>query len=111
MNSTALNKTIALDRNCLEEYQQKLCTPAEAASAVQNGEFLVFPICAGEPILFTKALAARQQSLEGVTINQQHHVCPDYFTEESAKHIKVNSFSVAASAFSPKSSNPFLRLY
>lgn len=75
-----------------EEYQQKLCSPAHAAAAVENGEFLVFPICAGEPILFTKALAARQQTLEGVTINQQHHVCQDYFTEESPKHIKVNSW-------------------
>ncbi len=76
----------------VEEYSQKLCSPAEAAAAVKSGEFLVFPICAGEPILFTKALAARQQSLEGVTINQQHHVCADYFTEESPKHIKVNSW-------------------
>jgi acyl-CoA hydrolase len=75
-----------------EEYSQKLCSPAEAAAAVQSGEFLVFPICAGEPILFSTALAARQKSLEGVTINQQHHVCKDYFTEESVKHIKVNSW-------------------
>ena len=92
MSIAALNNAPASNRSCREEYQQKLCSPAEAASAVKNGEFLVFPICAGEPILFTKALAARQQSLEGVTINQQHHVCPDYFTEESAKHIKVNSW-------------------
>lgn len=75
-----------------QEYQQKLCTPQEAAAQVQSGEFIIFPICAGEPILFAKALAARQQSLEGVTINQQHHVCPDYFTEASRKHIKVNSW-------------------
>ncbi len=92
MSISALNASVPVERSCLEEYQQKLSTPAEAASAVQNGEFLVFPICAGEPILFTKALAARQQSLEGVTINQQHHVCADYFTEASAKHIKVNSW-------------------
>ncbi len=82
----------ASETSYADEYRRKLCTPEDAAAEVRNGEFLVFPICAGEPILFTKALAARQESLEGVTINQQHHVCPDYFTESSPKHIKVNSW-------------------
>ncbi len=93
MSIQANNAAVSLDLSAsAEEYRSKLCTPAEAAAAVQNGEFLVFPICAGEPILFTNALAARQESLEGVTINQQHHVCKDYFTETSPKHIKVNSW-------------------
>jgi succinyl-CoA:cyclohexane-1-carboxylate CoA transferase len=92
MSSHAVNTALSLAASYAAEYRQKLCPPETAAAAVQNGEVLVFPICAGEPLLFTRALAARQQSLEGVTINQQHHVCKDYFTEEAARHIKVNSW-------------------
>ena len=62
------------------EYRQKLCTPAEAASIVKSGDHLCFPIGVGEPTLFVKALAARKRELDGVIVNQQHHLCPDYFT-------------------------------
>ncbi|MDA8429419.1 MAG: 4-hydroxybutyrate CoA-transferase [Geobacteraceae bacterium] len=75
-----------------KEYQQKLRTPEEAAAMVESGNHLCFPICAGEPTLFVKALAARKHELEGVVVNQQHHLCPDYLTEESTPHIKVNSW-------------------
>lgn len=27
-----------------------------------------------------------------VVVNQQHHLCPDYFTEDSVPHIKVNAW-------------------
>lgn len=80
------------ERNYEKEYLQKLRTPEEAASIVKSGDYLCFPICAGEPTLFVKALAARKHELEGVVVNQQHHLCPDYLTEESIPHIKVNSW-------------------
>ena len=75
-----------------QEYRQKLCSPAEAASLVKSGDHLCFPLFAGEPTLFVKALAARKRELEGVVVNQQHHLCPDYFTEDSVPHIKVNAW-------------------
>lgn len=74
------------------EYRQKLSTPEEAASIVKSGDHLCFPICAGEPTLFVKAIAARKHELGGVVVNQQHHLCPDYLTEESIPHIRVNSW-------------------
>lgn len=75
-----------------EEYRQKRCTPEEAAAIVKSGDHLCFPIFAGEPTLFVRALAARKHELEGVVVNQQHHLCPDYFTEDSVPHIKVNAW-------------------
>ncbi|HSM93058.1 MAG TPA: acetyl-CoA hydrolase/transferase C-terminal domain-containing protein [Anaeromyxobacteraceae bacterium] len=75
-----------------EEYRQKLCTPAEAAALVESGDHLCFPLFAGEPTLLVRALAARKHELEGVVVNQQHHLCPDYFTEDSVPHIRVNAW-------------------
>ncbi len=75
-----------------QEYRQKLCSPQEAAAIVKSGDHLCFPIFAGEPTLFVRALAARKHELEGVVVNQQHHLCPDYFTEDSVPHIKVNAW-------------------
>jgi acyl-CoA hydrolase len=75
-----------------QEYRQKLCSPEEAAATVKSGDHLCFPIFAGEPTLFVRALAARKHELEGVVVNQQHHLCPDYFTEDSVPHIKVNAW-------------------
>jgi len=75
-----------------EQYLQKLCTPAEAAVIVESGDHLCFPICAGEPTLFVQALADRMQELEGVIVNQQHHLNPAYLNEESSRHIRVNSW-------------------
>ncbi len=74
------------------EYRQKLCTPHEAASIVKSGDHLCFPLGVGEPTLFVKALAARKRELERVVVNQQHHLCPDYFTEDSVPHIRVNAW-------------------
>lgn len=87
-----MKNTSNAQQNHQLEYQQKLCTPAQAASIVKSGDHLCFPICAGEPTLFVRALAARKEELTGVVVNQQHHLCPDYFTPESASHIKVNSW-------------------
>ena len=78
--------------NFEQEYRQKLCSPQEAASVVESGNFLCLPLNAGEPTLFVRALAARKHELEGVVVNQQHHVCPDYFTEDSVPHIRVQSW-------------------
>ena len=75
-----------------QEYRQKLCSPQEAAAIVKSGDHLCFPIFAGEPTLFVRALAARKHELDGVVVNQQHHLCPDYFTEDSVPHIKVNAW-------------------
>ena len=87
MTSVSISK-----RNYQREYQQKLCTPEEAASVVNSGDHLCFPLGLGEPTLFVRALAARKRELEGVVVNQQHHLCPDYFTEDSVPHIKVNAW-------------------
>jgi succinyl-CoA:cyclohexane-1-carboxylate CoA transferase len=78
--------------NYEQEYRNRQCSPAEAASLVRSGDHLCFPLFAGEPTLFVKALAARKHELEGVVVNQQHHLCPDYFTEDSVPHIKVNAW-------------------
>jgi acyl-CoA hydrolase len=75
-----------------KEYLQKLCSPQEAAAIVTSGDHLCFPLFAGEPTMFVRALAARKRELEGVVVNQQHHLCPDYFTEDSVPHIKVNAW-------------------
>ena len=88
MPNTALNYSLTYS----EQYQQKLCTPAQAAATVISGEHLCFPICAGEPTLFVQALADRKQELAGVVVNQQHHLNPAYLNEESVPHIKVNSW-------------------
>ncbi len=74
------------------QYRDKLCSPEEAASIVKSGDALCFPISVGEPTLFVRALAARKHELEGVIVNQQHHLCPDYFTKDSAPHIRVNAW-------------------
>lgn len=79
-------------RNYEQEYRQKLCSPQEAASIVKSGDHLCFPLGVGEPTLLVRALAARKRELEGVVVNQQHHLCPDYFTEDSVPHIRVNAW-------------------
>jgi len=79
-------------RSFEQEYREKLCSPEEAAATVKSGDYLCFPISVGEPTLFVRALAARKHELQGVVINQQHHLCPDYFTEDSVPHIKVNAW-------------------
>jgi len=75
-----------------EIYQRNLCTPEAAAATVQSGDHLCFPICAGEPTMFVQALADRKSELKDVVVNQQHHLNPAYFTEDSAPHIRVNSW-------------------
>ncbi|ACH40565.1 succinyl:benzoate coenzyme A transferase [Citrifermentans bemidjiense Bem] len=87
-----MNSVKKAKQNYEAEYRQKLCTPEEAASVVKSGDHLCFPISCGEPTLFVRALAKRKRELEGVVVNQQHHLCPDYFTEDSAPHIKVNAW-------------------
>ena len=79
-------------RNYENEYRGKLCSPQEAASVVESGDHLCFPLGVGEPTLLVRALAARKRELEGVVVNQQHHITPDYFTEDSVPHIKVNAW-------------------
>ncbi len=81
-----------------QEYQQKLCTAAEAASIVKSGDYLSLPIGVGEPTLFVRELAARKRELFEVVINQQHPLSPDFFTEDSAPHIKVNSWFTSPAA-------------
>lgn len=85
------NAAVAISRY-EQEYQQKLCSAAAVAETVKSGDHLCFPICAGEPTLLVKALAARKRELEGVVVNQQHHLCPDYLTEDAVAHIRVNSW-------------------
>ena len=87
-----VEKLIITKSNFQQEYKQKLCTPEEAAAIVKSGDHLCFPLGVGEPTLMVRALAARKRELLGVVVNQQHHLCPDYFTEDSVPHIKVNAW-------------------
>jgi len=75
-----------------QEYLQKVCTAVEAASIVTSGNYLSLPIGVGEPTHFVRALAARKRELQEVVINQQHPLSPDFFTEDSVPHIKVNTW-------------------
>ncbi|MFZ2949337.1 MAG: acetyl-CoA hydrolase/transferase C-terminal domain-containing protein, partial [Desulfuromonadaceae bacterium] len=84
--------------NFEKEYQQKLCTAAEAASIVKSGDYLSLPIGVGEPTLFVRELAARKRELFEVVINQQHPLSPDFFTEDSVPHMKVNSWFTSPAA-------------
>ncbi len=92
MEVSAVNTVTQTKKSFQQEYKQKLCTATEAAIIVKSGDHLCFPLGVGEPTLFVKALAARKRELEGVVVNQQHHLCPDYFTEDSVPHIKVNAW-------------------
>ena len=89
---SSMSSTAKPRRHFEQEYRQKLCTPTEAASLVKSGDHLCFPLFAGEPTLLVKALNARKHELEGVVVNQQHHLTPDYFTEASVPHIRVNAW-------------------
>lgn len=87
-----MHTAAAVRSNFELEYLEKLCSPEEAVQVVKSGDHLCFPLGVGEPTLFVKALAARKRELEGVVVNQQHHLCPDYFTEDSIPHIRVNAW-------------------
>ena len=59
-----MNALPKIRSNFEQEYQQKLCSPQEAASIVQSGNFLCFPLNAGEPTLFVEG-AGRSQAQAG----------------------------------------------
>lgn len=90
-----MNNAKGAQRDYGQEYRQKLCSPEEAALAVKSGDHLCFPLSVGEPTLFVRALAARKHELKGVVVNQQHHLSPDYFTEDSVPHIKGNAWFIS----------------
>jgi len=75
-----------------EMYKEKLFSASDAAAAIESGEHIWFPVGIGEPYAFLKALVDRKKELQGVTINQILPVRPWYYDEESAPHIKHNSW-------------------
>jgi|GEM_PF-5661241 len=42
-------------------YDEKLCSAAEAAAAIESGDHIWFPVGAGEPYSFILALEARKK--------------------------------------------------
>ena len=52
----------------LEKYRNKVKTPAEAAKAVQSGDWVDFGFGNGFPELMDEALAARKEELQDVKI-------------------------------------------
>lgn len=78
--------------NYILEYQQKLGSAAAAAASIKSGDHLCFLAAAGEPSLLVQALVDRKHELQGVVVNQNHPHSAAYFNQESAKHIKFNSW-------------------
>ncbi len=76
-------------------YSEKLVSAEEAASAIQSGEHIWFPVGAGEPDIFLKALVARKKSLQGVVTHQILPARPGYFDRESAPHIHHDSLFIS----------------
>lgn len=53
-----------------EQYRQKLCSAADAARAVRDGDTVVVPTGAGEPPALLGALSERRHELRGVGVGQ-----------------------------------------
>ncbi|PKL17854.1 MAG: butyryl-CoA:acetate CoA-transferase [Spirochaetae bacterium HGW-Spirochaetae-5] len=49
-------------------YQEKFCTPEEAAKHVKTGDFIDYGFFNGKPVAFDRALAARKAELKDVVI-------------------------------------------
>jgi acyl-CoA hydrolase len=49
-------------------YQEKFCTPEEAAKHVQSGDYIDYGFFNGKPVAFDRALAARKAELKDVVI-------------------------------------------
>ena len=72
-------------------YQEKLGTAADAAPAIESGDHIWFPVGAGEPYGFIKALEARKKSLKPVVTHQILPAQAGYFDQDTSFHIKHNS--------------------
>ncbi len=72
-------------------YQEKLGTAADAAAAIESGDHIWFPVGAGEPYGFIKALEARKKSLQNVVTHQILPAQAGYFDQDTSFHIKHNS--------------------
>ncbi len=51
-----------------KEYQEKLCTAAEAVKCIQSGDWIDYGWCTGTPVALDQALAERMPELEDVKI-------------------------------------------
>jgi 4-hydroxybutyrate CoA-transferase len=81
-----------------KEYEAKCVTAEEAASIIESGDHIWFPVGAGEPDIFLKALIARKETLEGVVTRQILPAKPGYFDEETAPHIRHDSLFISGAS-------------
>ncbi len=79
-------------------YDDKLVTAEEAAAVIESGDHLWFPVGAGEPDVFLKALIARKDTLSGVVIHQILPAKPGYFDRETAPHIRHDSLFISGAS-------------
>ncbi len=79
-------------------YGEKLVSADEAAAAIESGDHIWFPVGAGEPDVFLKALVERKKTLQGVVTHQILPAKPGYFDEETAPHIRHDSLFLSGAS-------------
>ena len=79
-------------------YDQKCVSAEQAAAAIESGDHLWFPVGAGEPDDFLKALIARKSTLKDVVTHQILPAKPGYFDEQSAPHIRHDSLFISGAS-------------
>ncbi len=79
-------------------YGEKLVSADEAAAAIESGDHIWFPVGAGEPDVFLKALLDRKKTLQGVVTHQILPAKPGYFDEETAPHIRHDSLFLSGAS-------------
>ncbi len=84
--------------NWQQTYENKLVSADEAAAAIESGDHIWFPVGAGEPDVFLKALVARKTSLRDVVTHQILPAKPGYFDLETAQHIRHDSLFISGAS-------------
>ncbi len=84
--------------NWQQIYENKLVSSDEAAAAIESGDHIWFPVGAGEPDVFLKALVARKTTLRDVITHQILPAKPGYFDRETAQHIRHDSLFISGAS-------------
>ncbi len=79
-------------------YEEKLVSADEAAGAIESGDHIWFPVGAGEPDVFLKALIARKETLSGVVTHQILPAKPGYFDYQTSPHIRHDSLFISGAS-------------
>ncbi|MCD6425575.1 MAG: acetyl-CoA hydrolase/transferase family protein [Anaerolineales bacterium] len=79
-----------------DQYQQKVCTPAEAVKAVKSGDRIFLTGNCSVPSQILAALVDRAQELKDVEIDQALTVgSADYVAPEMEGHLRVNTMFIS----------------